>query len=228
MKLHPRSFLSGALVSALVLGTAVSALAISGRMTIEVDPINIQVNGQTFAPTDVNGNAVPVFAYNGTTYAPLRALAEAYGLEVGYDAETQMATVGEIEAELPATPTSNTAIKSDYFEWSEDEETAYQQFRDLWELQPYDSVAYDGKTIYSSKYKGNLTDDKLIALLNQLGETRFREFAFRHSKDVVNELNLDFNSMGFSTYSGKLFYTIMTDKTTMIDDSGRIGWLFGN
>lgn len=34
------------------------------------------------------------FTYNGTTYAPLRALAEAYGLEVGYDAEKKMATVG--------------------------------------------------------------------------------------------------------------------------------------
>lgn len=95
MKPQFRAFLSGALCSALLLGLAVSALAISGRMTIEVDPISIQVNGETFAPTDVNGNEVPVFAYNGTTYAPLRALAEAYGLEVGYDSEKKMATVKE-------------------------------------------------------------------------------------------------------------------------------------
>ncbi len=97
MKSQFKGFISGALVSALVLGGAVSALAATGRMTITVDPINIQVNGQTFQPTDVNGNAVPVFAYNGTTYAPLRALAEAYGLTVGYDGEKQMATVTDPE-----------------------------------------------------------------------------------------------------------------------------------
>ena len=34
-----------------------------------------------------------VFTYNGTTYAPLRALAEAYGLEVGYDSQQNIATV---------------------------------------------------------------------------------------------------------------------------------------
>lgn len=93
MKKQTRAFLNGMLVAALTLGLCVSALAISGRMTIEVDPINIQVNGEVFQPKDVNGNDVPVFAYNGTTYAPLRALAEAYGLEVGYDATTNLATV---------------------------------------------------------------------------------------------------------------------------------------
>lgn len=95
MKKNIKAFLTGALAMALVLGLTISALAISGRMTIEIDPINIQVNGETFQPKDVNGNEVPVFAYNGTTYAPLRALAEAYGLEVGYDAKRNMATVSE-------------------------------------------------------------------------------------------------------------------------------------
>ncbi len=78
-----KKYFSGLLTGILAIGLAVSALAISGRMTIEVDPINIQVNGETFQPTDASGNTVPVFAYQGTTYAPLRALAEAYGLEVG-------------------------------------------------------------------------------------------------------------------------------------------------
>ncbi len=93
MKRHLRPFFSGFLCAALIFALALSALAITGRMTIEVDPINIQVNGQTFVPKDVNGKEVPVFAYQGTTYAPLRALAEAYGLSVGYDPQTNLATV---------------------------------------------------------------------------------------------------------------------------------------
>lgn len=95
MKKYLSGLITGVLASALVFSASVAALAISGRMTIEVDPINVQVNGEVFQPTDVTGKEVPVFAYQGTTYAPLRALAEAYGLEVGYDAEKNMATVGE-------------------------------------------------------------------------------------------------------------------------------------
>lgn len=101
MKKNTLIFLSGVL-TALIL-CSLSALALSSRMTIEVDPISVQVNGQTFAPKDVTGKEVPVFSYNGTTYAPLRALAEAYGLVVGYDPEKNMATVTSGNAQTPAT-----------------------------------------------------------------------------------------------------------------------------
>ena len=46
-----------------------------------------------FIPKDASGNVVDILEYNGTTYAPLRALAEAYGLSVGYNAEKRMAEV---------------------------------------------------------------------------------------------------------------------------------------
>ena len=135
MKRNIPAFFSGALTTALVGTIAVSALAASGRMTIEVDPVNVQVNGQVFVPTDANGKEVPVFAYNGTTYAPLRALAEAYGLEVGYDATSNMATVGKTdvkpEADLEPTPAPDTTAKVDYSDWSAEDEAAYQEFKDV-------------------------------------------------------------------------------------------------
>lgn len=128
-----KKFLSGFLSCALIVGVSLSALAISGRMTIDVDPINIQVNGKTFAPTDVDGKEVPVFAYEGTTYAPLRALAEAYGLEVGYDQAANMATVKDPDAKPSATPAPDTTAKTDYSDWSAEDEAAYQEFKGLWE-----------------------------------------------------------------------------------------------
>lgn len=88
-------FLSGVVTTLLAGSICITAIAASESWTITVNPINIQVNGETFQPTNVQGNPVPVFAYNGTTYAPVRALAEAYGLEVGYDPETNMATVND-------------------------------------------------------------------------------------------------------------------------------------
>lgn len=82
---------------------AVSSFAAGTLISINVDPsIKILVNGEEFRPKDANGNDVMTFTYNGTTYAPLRALAEAYGLEVGYDAERRMATVGSIPNEIPS------------------------------------------------------------------------------------------------------------------------------
>lgn len=86
-----------------ILTTAVLAAALSvgsfaagNLISISVDPtVKIKVNGEEFRPKDANGNDVMTFIYNGTTYAPLRALAEAYGLEVGYDATANMATVDE-------------------------------------------------------------------------------------------------------------------------------------
>lgn len=75
---------------------AVTSFAAGNMISISVDPsVKILVNGTEFQPKDANGNDVMTFIYNGTTYAPLRALAEAYGLEVGYDAARNMATVSE-------------------------------------------------------------------------------------------------------------------------------------
>lgn len=75
---------------------AISSFAAGTLVSIDVDPsIKILVNGEEFHPKDANGNDVMTFTYNGTTYAPLRALAEAYGLEVGYDSSLKMATVSE-------------------------------------------------------------------------------------------------------------------------------------
>lgn len=52
------------------------------------------------------GNEVQVFRVNGATYVPLRALAEAYGLEVGYDSTRNISTA--------TSPTAAPAPASDF------------------------------------------------------------------------------------------------------------------
>ncbi len=82
------------LAAGLATALSVGSFAAGSLITISVDPtVKIKVNGEEFKPKDANGNDVMTFIYNGTTYAPLRALAEAYGLQVGYDAGANMATV---------------------------------------------------------------------------------------------------------------------------------------
>ena len=81
-----------AFVLAIVISIPVIAAGLTQTITVFTD-MSIKVDGEVFQPKDANGNDVLIMEYEGTTYAPLRALAEAYGLEVGYDDATRMATV---------------------------------------------------------------------------------------------------------------------------------------
>ena len=162
-----KKFLSGVLCATLVFSLTLSALAISGKMTIEVDPINIMVNGEVFVPKDVNGKEVPQFAYQGTTYAPLRALAEAYGLQVGYDAEKNMATVSDPEAKPVVTPAPDTTAKNDYSDWTAEDEAAYQEFKAMWTIEErFHEEKLHGELVYKLRTDDNTITD-IGAFINE-------------------------------------------------------------
>lgn len=141
MKKSIPPFLAGVATTLLIGALSVSALAITGHMTLEVDPINIQVNGEVFQPKDAAGNDVPVFVYQGTTYAPLRALAEAYGLEVGYDKEKNLAYVIDpdvADSKANASDSQNNLFSrfdTDYSGWTAEQEAEYQEFKKLWTVE---------------------------------------------------------------------------------------------
>lgn len=169
MKRNLPSFLAGSLTTLLVCSLSISALAISGRMTIEVDPINVQVNGEVFEPKDAKGNSVPVFAYNGTTYAPLRALAEAYGLEVGYDKESNMATVGAVNTESPDTVFNENEVQDYNFDYS------YEEFKGLWETE----LTGAGATLIFCA----VNDDEVLAWWDGATEDILNEYILNVSKE---------------------------------------------
>ena len=137
------SFLSGVLVTVMALGLSVTAFAASNSRSITVYPINILVDGQQFQPKDAKGNTVEVFTYNGTTYAPLRALAEAYGLEVGYDSAKHIATVNKTstQGQAPATVT----------------DTSYAAFERQWTVKEKPVTNYGNEKIYTATYSGTLS-----------------------------------------------------------------------
>jgi hypothetical protein len=136
MKKSVFSFLTGAIATLLLVGLPVTALAASGTLQIEVSPASVLVDGEVFQPTDVNGNSVMVFTYNGTTYAPLRALAEAYGLEVGYDTANHVATVNK--------PTQASTTTSD---------TGYANFEKQWTVTEKPVTNYGNEKNYYLCYK---------------------------------------------------------------------------
>ena len=56
---------------------------------LHYDGISIRLDGKYLTPLDAGGNKVDPFIIDGTTYLPIRAVASALGLEVGWEQETQ-------------------------------------------------------------------------------------------------------------------------------------------
>lgn len=83
-----------ALALALALLTT-AALAVNGRVqkTLDYSGIKISVNGTQIKPTDVNGKSTEPFAMDGTVYLPIRAISEALGCDVEWDAATNTVRV---------------------------------------------------------------------------------------------------------------------------------------
>ncbi len=179
MKKTIPAFLAGVLVALLLCSFTAAANPIpNSGADIHIWPINGMVNGEIFQPKDVNGNDVLVFSYNGTTYAPLRALAEAYGLVVGYDAETYTATV-TAPTPTPAptpVPTEAPAFDADYSKWTEEQEIGYQEFKAMWTLFP--STNPDSSELWYS-YNGTLTEPELKAHLNSIGQETIMAYGKR-------------------------------------------------
>lgn len=147
MKHKLSSFLAGALSAILLMGFTVTALAADGSLTLTVSPIRVLVNGEVFQPKDAAGHDVMVFTYDGTTYAPLRALAEAYGLEVGYDAQKNLATVNS-----PGRPAESG------------------EFTSAWTVKEKPVTNYGNEKIFTAVYAGSLSMDEFKAWWKSFGE----------------------------------------------------------
>lgn len=85
-----KGFIAGILTATLVFTLIVPAMAATVRqLNATYSGIQITLDGKKVAPTDANGNPVEPFAVDGTTYLPVRAVANALGLGVAWDQATQ-------------------------------------------------------------------------------------------------------------------------------------------
>ena len=129
-------FVAGLLTAAIIMAGSVTAFAAGNGWNITVYPIKVLVNGEVLQPTDASGNPMEVFTYNGTTYAPLRALAEAYGLEVGYDSQRNIAMVNSPNKDN-ASPTTDS-------------------FAAAWTVKEKPVTNYGSEKIFTATYNGGL------------------------------------------------------------------------
>jgi Copper amine oxidase N-terminal domain. len=75
----------------IVLSTAVIGAGTNKDINVNTD-ISVIIDGEEFIPKDAYGNVVEIFEYNGTTYVPVRAIAEVLSKSpvwIEYDEETR-------------------------------------------------------------------------------------------------------------------------------------------
>lgn len=96
-----KGYLLGFLSAALLFG-GVSAFAVNTTTLYDVltNGITIVVDGQKLNPTDVNGNKVEPIIYNGTTYLPVRAVANSIGKPVYWDGPNYTVYLGDMDGKL--------------------------------------------------------------------------------------------------------------------------------
>lgn len=88
-----KKVISIALVVAVLGGaSAFAAQTIAKEITVHYG-IKLKIDGEQKTMTDAAGNVVEPFTYNGTTYVPIRAIAEYFGADVDYDPKTVTADI---------------------------------------------------------------------------------------------------------------------------------------
>lgn len=100
MHLEKRKVIALGAAACLAVGTLTMpslAASVSKQITAYYNNIKLIINGETVTPKDVNGKEVEPFVIDGTTYLPVRAVAEALGQNVSWDGATQSVIIGANE-----------------------------------------------------------------------------------------------------------------------------------
>lgn len=92
MKKLWNGFIPGFITALLLVSLVGGALAVNSyqkQATLNYSGIAITLDGKTITPTDASGNPVEPFGIDGTTYLPVRGIANVLGLDVLWDGATQ-------------------------------------------------------------------------------------------------------------------------------------------
>lgn len=94
MKKRLQGIIAGVLIGTMLPSGIALAKQATETIRVTYDNIKILIDGKEYHPTDANGNTVEPFIYNGTTYLPVRAIANAFDKEVDWEAQTSTVTLG--------------------------------------------------------------------------------------------------------------------------------------
>lgn len=101
MRKRLQGLVAGILVGIVLTSGAVFAKQASETAQIFYNNIRVLIDGGEIVPKDANGNLTEPFIMNGTTYLPVRAVANAFGKDVEWDGATQSVYIGKKDQTKP-------------------------------------------------------------------------------------------------------------------------------
>ena len=93
-----QGLIAGIIIGVLMTGSV--AFAANRALDAYYNNIKIVIDGTEINPTDASGKTVEPFIVNGTTYLPIRAIANALGKEVYWDGPNYTAYLGDMDGKL--------------------------------------------------------------------------------------------------------------------------------
>ena len=85
--------ISVCIVVIFTISSLVFSASLKKQIYVEYDNIKINIDGKNYVAKDVNGNEVEPFTYNGTTFLPVRGVANAFGKNVVWDDRTKTVNI---------------------------------------------------------------------------------------------------------------------------------------
>lgn len=190
-----KSFTSGVVVTALVMGGSSAVMAKVAKMDIPVSFNNIKVivDGK-----ELKTDKEP-FIYEGTTYLPVRAVAEAVGKEVAWDGETQTVTLGaQTSTEGKTEETVKSYSRSNPVPIGVDQTVSVDTYSDK----------YTAEIKFVNIERGSSAWTKILAK-NQFNSPApdGKEYVLAYVRATVKSVDgdkaVDFSSYNFTPFSGK-------------------------
>lgn len=158
--------------------------------------VDIYVDDARLDARDANGNPVEVFIYNGTTYLPVRAVGEAVGKAVQWEAKTSSVYIGQHKSDKPA-------VWLDEFDYFSSTNHALEKYsRDISDNlgTAYEHVLYQEVAGYGYASTGD-TVYQLNGQYSALSGTFFQSYRYRDDK---SEKELKIYGDGELLYSAKM------------------------
>lgn len=161
----------------LICSLAISVFAYSYQrdITVYYNGIRIKVDGVDIVPKDANGEIIDPFISEGTTYLPVRAVAEAVGYNVEWDDKNKTVILDKnysdvvidpgmyiVGKDIPAGLYKLVTIHDDTAYWERDKD-ALGNFNSIIANDNFENTTYvevkDGEYFYLSQCKGYFQKD---------------------------------------------------------------------
>lgn len=250
MKKRLQGLVAGMLIGALLLGGVTFAKQVSEKVDIFYNNIKIFIDGTELIPKDANGNAVEPFIMNGTTYLPVRAVANAFGKDVDWDGETQTVYLGAKPGEnkygrsnpAPIGTAQTVTLSTNDADWNVIKYTAnvvvneVYRGNEAWKLlknaNMFNSEPDEGKEYILIKVKisvNGLPDD----LSANISQAMFNFYSTDYTK--YNDINIcvvpDNKNINTNVYNGGMVEGYVCKEITLNDATPSVAFgqdLFGN